>query len=59
LGYNHSMLDLDVEITAEPAAMRRAIGHLGDRERATLHHIQEVIDLRDEAATKAVRERAS
>jgi hypothetical protein len=48
------MLDLDVEITAEPAAMREAIDHLGDRERATLHSIQEAIDLRDEAASQAV-----
>jgi hypothetical protein len=40
------MLDLDVEITAEPEELREAIGHLGDRERATLHHIHQEIDLR-------------
>ena len=44
------LTDLDVEITAEPAEMRAAIDHLGDRERACLHRIHEeadVIDLRE------------
>ncbi len=47
------MINLDVEITAAPAEMRTAISHLGDRERAALHSINESIDLRDEAATQA------
>jgi hypothetical protein len=47
------MLDLDVEITAEPEEMKAAIGHLSDRERAALHHIHTEIDLRgDEPLVK-------
>ena len=52
------MINLDVEIHAEPADVRKAIAHLGDRERAALHAITESIDLRDEAATKAIDLRA-
>lgn len=37
----------DVEPTAEPAEVRTAIAHLGVRERATLHRIHDVVDLRD------------
>ena len=48
------MLNLDVEIHAEPSEMRDAISHLGDRERAALHGIAESIDLRDEAASRAI-----
>ena len=48
------MRDLDVEITSEPGELREAIGHLGERERAVLHHLHEEIDLRDEPALEAV-----
>ena len=48
------MINLDVEIHAEPDEMRDAISHLGDRERAALHGITESIDLRDRAAARAI-----
>jgi hypothetical protein len=48
------MIELDVEITAGPEELREAIGHLGERERAVLHHLHEEIDIRDEPALAAV-----
>ena len=48
------MMELDVEITATPDELREAVGHLGERERAVLHHLHEEVDLRDEPALAAV-----
>lgn len=49
-------MERDAESTADPAEVRAAIDHLGDRERACLHRIHEEldeVDLRDEATEPA------